>query len=1237
MRKVETAVPEIREGFAAVVPNLIRGAPQGAGRMAVAFAVLLGCFADRARATELFAEMPPDRRAVSVSSSFPDPDLVSRVRILRADRPMLDTARETVRKEGLSELELNLFPDAAFRAVLDRTEPTATGYVLSGSLKGIPFGRVTLVVNRAALAGVVHTPGGSFVIRQLPGGAVAVAEADFSLLPACGVGVPGRSTRKTENEPSFEDGQWPALPGSLVPVGSNSPESAASIVADEPAAADDGSVIDVAVMYTRGALEAAGDRDLIEAEIDLAAAQANTAYAGSDVALRIKVVFVGEFEEFLLDPSRTRSWPAPLMLEHLRVWSLEYAHARGPDGVGVRTFPFRDGIEPMRSAFAADLVHIVGHGNCLGCVGVAFIMGDLGYTEYRALPSLVFAHELGHNMGLRHDRYIDAGNRPFPYGHGYINQAAFAPGAPVSARWRTIMANDTQCRVQGRFECPRVPFFSNPALRLLNDPLGVPGDEQTDAVAGPADSRRALNETRVTVANFRSSDDRESCPATVTPADRFIRAPGGHFEARVTTPEDCQWTAVASDEFVLVGDAVHQGPGLVEFQVLENTGEPRSGSLEVAGQNVSVEQAGAVTLGVCDRTPPVRDILVGATGSDNCAGVSDERLARVEFMNVVVPDLATGDLAGLTGLRQLYVTVNSGPLPKDAFADLSGIEDLRVTGFFDELPEGVLAGLSGLRRLSLSAPLTQLSADTFGGLSTLEGLELTRTRLAALPAGVFEGLSGLTSLSLWGGRLAELRRGVFTGLSSLEVLTLAHNLLEEIQPEHFSPLSALHSLDLSHNELRQLPIGFFTDMSSLDSLDLSHNALRALPGGFFAGLSALESLNLSDNMLSELSDGIFADLPGLATLNLGGNRLANLRPGAFAGLVSIDRLNLDHNPLHSVPSRFLESMPRLRVLGLAASAVGHLSEDAFVGAPESLEYLNLAANLLDDVPAGVFAPLHNIRLLNLGFNGIRQLPGTLFPKEAERWKLDLGFNNLTRLPKQLFAGISLQHLFLDRNPGTPFAFRVNLRLAETDLFPSNARVIVVALERPAPFPVNVLMTASNAVLSRDRTIVSGTVATDSIRVKPGRGSLVSVSASAGVWSECGLAVLSPCYVGVRTPTGRPLRWFNAHQHIAAGGQRAIFDLADVFGATQGSLFTYMADVDDPNLVDVAVDDGVLTLESNEDHLGGTVHLTLTATDPDGVERTQRFLVIVEELGLRFMRGWRKALFAQPSREPDDGS
>ena len=119
-----------------------------------------------------------------------------------------------------------------------------------------------------------------------------------------------------------------------------------------------------------------------------------------------------------------------------------------------------------------------------------------------------FAHELGHIMGLRHDRYQVCGDNCggftlFPYAFGYVNQEALEPSPPDTAFWRTIMAYPNQC---GR--CPGILRFSNPDQIYPDpggDPLGKAGLKPAPGADGPSDAVRMLNRTRGYVANFRTA------------------------------------------------------------------------------------------------------------------------------------------------------------------------------------------------------------------------------------------------------------------------------------------------------------------------------------------------------------------------------------------------------------------------------------------------------------------------------------------------------------------------------------------------------------------------------------------------------------------------------------------------------------------------------------------------------------------------------------------------------------
>jgi Metallo-peptidase family M12 len=147
------------------------------------------------------------------------------------------------------------------------------------------------------------------------------------------------------------------------------------------------------------------------------------------------------------------------------------------DGVG----PFKD-VKTLRNEKRADIVGLI-IDNPTGC-GLSTRIGpesdEAFFVVHHACATITMsvAHEIGHILGVRHDRFVDETNTPFAYGHGYVD----------GVKWRDIMSYNVGCG-----GCPRIPFWSNPRVMYKGSPTGTPA----------ADSARVILELAEQVSKFR--------------------------------------------------------------------------------------------------------------------------------------------------------------------------------------------------------------------------------------------------------------------------------------------------------------------------------------------------------------------------------------------------------------------------------------------------------------------------------------------------------------------------------------------------------------------------------------------------------------------------------------------------------------------------------------------------------------------------------------------------------------
>ena len=880
----------------------------------------------------------------------------------------LDTLRSALETGEPATLTLNLFDDVGFRAVDLRLAPTSSrGYSLAAKLEGVRFGTATIVVNGDVVVGSVRTPLATYTIDSAGGGVCHIREVDPSTLPPLG-------------EPLLP-------PQSASPLDtSNANRTAPAITAD--AGADD-SVADVLFLYTPAAREAAGGVLPARSLIDMFVAEINGAFIDSGVGQQIFATRVAEVDYVETGNS-----------------SLDLRRLRG------RSDGYMDIAHTLREKSGADLVHLLveitdvcGIAYLMFNVSPGFASSGFGLTR-RSCGGLVVAHELGHNMGLRHDRHVDPSNSPYRYSHGYVNQAGFEAFAAGTSRWRTIMAYEDQCSEAG-FRCRRLPRFSNPDQTHEGDAMGVADD---------ADARRSLNDTRDTVAGFRrAGPDLVAAPIILDrvwqPGDVVVIigtvTNGGRIESAETTATYYR----SSDPVIDDGDT---DLGSFAVGALGPKGIADDAKVETA------PEAGTYYYGICV------EAVEGETDVDNCsAGIgvtvgptvsvvdarsqegqpavftvslSEVRDTAVEVHWETVGATAVGevDYEEVSGTLTIPANQATGTVSVETVADTLAEGDdtfeLRLAGTSPAPPSGVVLSLDesqatgvivdddgepsivdeNLRRVLLAA----LGKPSDGELTVEELASLNR--LTARYAGIealdgLEAATGIRELDLDGNSVEDL--APLGHLGSLRTLRLADNGLVDVSG--LEPLVGLESLRLSGNKPDDLsPL---SGMSNLRLLEIQSADIADVSP--LAGLAELASLNLAWNSVVDLSP--LAGLTKLSVLNLNFNEIVDIAP--LAGLVRLSILDLwgngisDISPLQNMTGLYWVDLddneisgigPLARLTGLNALYLNdnEVTDLDPLAGMDQLETLGLNGNGITDI--GTLAKLDDLETLLLGNNAI---------------------------------------------------------------------------------------------------------------------------------------------------------------------------------------------------------------------------------------------------------------------------
>ena len=204
--------------------------------------------------------------------------------------------------------------------------------------------------------------------------------------------------------------------------------------------------------------------------------------------------------------------------------------------------------------------------------------------------------------------------------------------------------------------CAWTSTSNAPWITVTSGATGVGNGNVTFGIA--ANSVAARSGTLTIAGQTFTVNQATGCSYSINPTSQSIGSAGGNGSSSVTANSGCAWTASSNASWITVtSGASGNGNGNVAFSIAANTGNARTGTLTIAGQTFTVDQAR-----LCTYTLQPPSVSVGASASNSSTMMNASNgCTWTATSNAAWLTITSGSSGNGNGNIAFTIAANTGP------------------------------------------------------------------------------------------------------------------------------------------------------------------------------------------------------------------------------------------------------------------------------------------------------------------------------------------------------------------------------------------------------------------------------------------------------------------------------------------------------------------------------------------------------------------------------------------------